>query len=182
MILLVDQDGCLSDIEEGFLANWKKMYPDEFHIPLEQRTTHMIIDQYPFELRQKVKSVYHAHGFFLELKPIPGAVQALNEMMSMDLDVRICTSPLHHYENCLVEKYNWVQRYFGFEYTKRIVITQDKTLIRGNYLIDDNPHVSGIYPPEWEHIVFDAPYNKKSNQRRLIWSDWKYVLDIQSSS
>ncbi|MBI4225105.1 MAG: 5'-3'-deoxyribonucleotidase [Candidatus Sungbacteria bacterium] len=178
MILLVDQDGCISDIENGFLSKWKEIYPDEFYVPVKQRTTHMIIDQYPLALRQKVKSIYHAPGFFLELKPMAGAVEALREMASLNLDVRICTSPLYHYQNCLVEKYKWVELYFGLEYTKKIILTQDKTIVRGNYLIDDSPYISGICLPEWEHILFDAPYNRGGDLKRLTWTNWKQVLSF----
>lgn len=176
-MLLIDQEGCLSNMEQGFYSKWKDIYPEEFCIPPQERTTHMIVDEYPSNLKTKVKSIYHAEGFFSSLDPMPGAVKALREMERLGIDFRICTSPLHHYQNCLVEKYDWIERHFGFEVTKRMILTQDKTLIRGQYLIDDKPEIQGTYQPEWEHILFDAPYNRDIlGRKRIDWSSWERVL------
>lgn len=177
MIVLVDQDGPLANFERGFLENWRAQFPNELWIPPEQRTTFYPREQYPRELRDKVESIYFAQGFYLNLPPVDGAVEAIREIMRLGHDVRICTSPLSRYENCVLEKYQWVERHLGRDFIDRIFLAKDKTFIRGDILIDDNPWVRGVCEPAWEHIVFDLPFNRNvASKRRISWSNWKEVL------
>ncbi len=93
-------------------------------------------------------------------------------------EVFICTAPLSHYESCVLEKYEWTERYLGIEWTKRIILTRDKTLVKGDFLIDDKPEITGIITPVWEHIIYDKPYNRSvtSKKRLTDLRDWKSVL------
>lgn len=91
----------------------------------------------------------------------------------------ICTAPLSQYENCVLEKYRWVEKHLGRDFVSKIILTRDKTLIRGDILIDDRPEITGIIEPAWEHIVFNLPYNKNvSGKRRIAWENWRSVLGV----
>ncbi|KAF0249631.1 MAG: 5'(3')-deoxyribonucleotidase [bacterium] len=178
MLILIDQDGPLADFEQGFLNNWQNLFPGEFFIPLEERKTFYMRQQYPAHLIEKVDSIYSAPDFFRNLEPTKGSIDAINSLIELGHDVRICTSPLSRYENCVLEKFEWVEKHFGREFTKKIILTKDKTMVRGDLLIDDNPEVKGAFKPDWEHIIFDYPYNKnKVEKRRLTWSNWKEILN-----
>lgn len=42
------------------------------------------------------------------------------------------------------------------------------------------PSIDGeVLFPEWQHIVFDAPYNRevKDKQRISVWSEWRDVIE-----
>ena len=177
MIILVDQDGPLADFEKGFLDAWRAQFSNEHFVPLHQRRTFYVRDDYPKELRDKVESIYFAPKFYLNLPPVSGSLEALKILVELGYDVRICTSPLSHYENCVLEKYQWVERHLGGDFTKRIVLSKDKTIVRGKFLIDKNPAIEGEETAEWEHILYDCPYNQEvGNKRRLTWANWKNVL------
>lgn len=177
MLILIDQDGPLADFEGGFLKNWQKLFPKEFFIPLEERTTFYISEQYPPHLTEKVHSIYSSPGFIRNLEPTKGAIQAIKHLLDLGHDVRICTSPLSHYENCVLEKFEWLEKHFGRAFTKRIILTKDKTLVRGDLLIDDKPEITGVFSPTWEHIIFDCPYNRQiQKHRRLNWDNWKEII------
>lgn len=179
MLILVDQDGPLASFERGFLEGWRAQFPDEPYIPLEQRTTFYPREQYPKELREKVESIYFAPGFYLNLPPTNGAIEAIKEMVALGHGVKICTSPLDRYEDCVLEKYQWVERHLGRDFTKKIIITKDKTFVRGDILINDKPEVTGILEPTWKHIIFDYPFNRHVRERtRIDWSNWKEVLGL----
>lgn len=178
MVILVDQDGVLAYFELGFLRNWRMQFPNEPFIPLEQRRTFYPRDQYPKELKEKVESIYFASGFFLNLPPVPGAIEAMKTMVAVGHDVRICTSPLGKFENCVLEKYLWIEKYLGKDFTKGIILSKDKTLIKGRFLIDDKPVIENAENAEWEHVVFEAPYNREVEKKRINWSNYREILGV----
>lgn len=179
MRILVDMDGVIVDFEKGFLEKWKKVHLDKPFIPLEERTVCKVKDQYAPELRQLVSGIYHAPGFFRELEPVPGSLEALTAMQELGIEVFICSSPLSEYRNCVLEKFEWVDQHLGKEWVKKVVLTKDKTLVRADVLVDDNPVIKGIDTPCWEHVLYDQPYNRtNTDKRRLTWKTWRSVLAV----
>jgi 5'-nucleotidase len=177
-VILVDQDGPLADFERGFLEVWRAKHPEEIAIPVEERSTFYLRDQYPPHVWAWIDEIHHSPGFYRNLPPTPGAVEAMHELLELGFEVRICTSPLSRYENCVLEKYEWTERHLGRDFTKRMIVTKDKTLVRGRFLIDDRPEVTGLVSPEWEHVLFDYPYNRHVPRRRLTWANWREVLEL----
>lgn len=180
MIILVDMDGPLAQFEETFLREWKRMFPNEPHIPLRHRRKFYPRDDYPQKLRPKVEQVYLDKNFYLKIPPVAGGIEAIREMEAMGIDVFICTTPLSVYKHCVLEKYAWVERYLGYKFTKKLILTRDKTIVHGDILIDDKPKITGIRKPVWEHIIYDFPYNRHiAGRRRIIhWRSWREILEI----
>jgi len=182
MIVLVDQDQVMADFEGQFLNVLRQRHPELPYVPLEQRTTHKLREQYvPLygeRFRKIIKEIETEPGFFLSLPPIPGSLEAVTEIAKKH-DVFICTAPLKEYKHCAGEKYEWIERYLGYEWTRKIVLTMDKTLLAGNILIDDKPEITGLVQPSWEHVMFSFAYNLHITNKRRIkedWSNWKEVL------
>ncbi|XP_076844090.1 5'(3')-deoxyribonucleotidase, mitochondrial isoform X2 [Brachyhypopomus gauderio] len=181
---------CLIDFEEGFLRKYRERYPNEPYVTLEERRGFWVSTQYG-ELRrdlcEKAISIWESKNFFLDLKPVPGALEAVKEMSKMEnTDVFICTSPIKHYKHCPSEKYAWVEKHLGPDFLDQIILTRDKTVVTGDILIDDKPDILGVEPnPAWEHVLFTACHNKHLTpvpaQRRLLsWADdWRAVLEIR---
>lgn len=75
-------------------------------------------------------------GFFSRLKPIEGALESIS-LLEKYYDVFILTRPsiknLHSYS----EKAEWVEKYLGEEYLEKLILCPDKSLVKGNFLIDD---------------------------------------------
>ncbi|XP_016067852.1 PREDICTED: 5'(3')-deoxyribonucleotidase, cytosolic type [Miniopterus natalensis] len=135
--------------------------------------------------QDKVASVYEAPGFFLDLEPIPGALEAMQAMNAMqDTEVFICTSPLMKYDHCVGEKFRWVDKHLGPQFVERIILTRDKTVVLGDLLIDDKDTILGQEEiPSWEHILFTCCHNQHlalppTRRRLLSWSDnWREIID-----
>lgn len=176
MTILIDQDNTIADFIGGFQKLWRAKYPKEIFVPTEQYKSYRIVEHYPPELKKKIESIYTNPGFMSGLEPIKGSIEAVSEMMNERHEVYICTSPLGAYER-VIEKYQWVEKYFGRDFTKRIILTKNKALVRGDFLIDDHAPPQSTLAPTWEHIIFDQPYNRSIAGRRLRrWGDWREVL------
>jgi 5'-nucleotidase len=93
MRILVDMDGVLADYEHRFLLRWRAQFPDKPHVPLTERCIWDITQQYPVEDRNLVQSIPRQKGFFLDMMPIPGSRDALWEMVTIGIEVFICSSP-----------------------------------------------------------------------------------------
>jgi 5'-nucleotidase len=102
-----------------------------------------------------------------DLPPITGATEALRALLEQGHDVRICTSPLNQYRNCVPEKYEWIERHLGPEFVTRMIVSKDKTIVYGDVLVDDNPSVKGPCLAKWQHVIFDQPYNRHVDGARM---------------
>ena len=194
MVVLIDQDGPLANWEYEFLRRWRYLYPQLPFVDLDRRRNFHAVNDYedlaetPVErraMRLRVEGIYCAAGFYENLPVVEGAVEAVMEMLEHGYDIRICTSPMKNYRNCVLEKYEWIDRHFGPDLTRRTILTRDKAIIHGDVLIDDSPAPSqiGNRTPAWEHVVYDAPYNRQVDGRRRIknWRDWQPILDRHSA-
>ncbi len=178
MRILIDQDGVLADFEQAFYDIWQNSeYAKEFHaISLDNRNSFFLDYQYPEKYRDIIYQIISAKGFFENLPPVEGAIQAINDILADGNEVFICTSPLTPWKNCVSEKYAWVEKHLGDEWVNRIILTKDKTLVDGHILIDDKPEITGCMSPAWQHILYDRPYNKEQNKPRLTWKNWHSVI------
>ena len=179
MIVLVDMDDVLADFDGEFYKRWTVLHPEKQITPPEERKSFYIKDESPEEYRQFISEINTTPGFIRSLPVIPGSLEGIKEIANCRHKIFICTAPLNAYQNCVLEKYEWIEEHLGFEWTKKLILTKDKTLIHGDILIDDKPEVKGVVNPVWEHVVFDKPYNRKtSHARRMTWKNFKEVLNL----
>jgi 5'-nucleotidase len=175
--ILVDVDGVLADLEPHFARVWAARFPSRA-LPLETERRHAkIANDLPAAFRDDARRIIAEAGFYRSLPPVTGAVAGFQELAKTFSDVWLCTSPLREFWHSVPEKYEWVEAHLGRRWTERIVLTRDKSLVRGDILIDDNPELRGLDKASWELVLFDAPYNRHvSNLRRLTWGNWRAVL------
>ena len=105
------------------------------------------------------------YGFFIGLEPMVGAIDAVL-WLSEHFDVYFLTRPSVQNLSCYSEKALWIQNHFGPEYLERLIISPDKSLLKGDYLIDDSI-LNGQKEFEGVFIQFNLnPY----------FNDWNTVL------
>ena len=178
MIILVDMDGVLANFEQGFVNIWKEKHPELPYIPVEERTTFYTYKQYPKEHRPLTQDIVRAPGFFASLPPIEGALKGFAELAETDHQINICSSPLIGNPTGASEKYDWIEEHLGRDWLGKVILAPDKTMVRGDILIDDRPEVKGSQTPVWEHILYDHLYNQHmEGRRRLTWANWSEVLE-----
>ncbi len=176
-IILFDQDGVLANYTKAHLEAIAHEFPELPRLLPEEADCFNTEEHFPEVYRTRIGALALRPGFFFNLDPIPGAVDAMHGLLARGFDVRICTSPKKIFDNCVTEKFAWVKKHLGQEFVERIVLTRDKTLVYGDILVDDKPDITGICVPAWKHILYDQPYNRHIiHQPRLTWANWKEIL------
>jgi 5'(3')-deoxyribonucleotidase len=185
--LLIDMDGVLTNMELGFLNEWRSKYHELSFIPLEERTTFFPKSQYKArfgqEYEQLINNICYAEGFLLNLPEIVGAFDALKKIDKLGHKITIVTSPLNDPTYSLIEKPIYIEQRLGKEWIKedRFMIRSDKDNVNGDYLIDDKAEVKRNEQTTWEQILFiRAPYNNNSPiQKRMTWqTNYKKLMDL----
>lgn len=76
-------------------------------------------------------------GFFSDLEPLPGAIDAVEGLKRLGYDVWLLSRPSTKNLNCYSEKAYWVQKYLGDDMVERLILACDKSLVKGDFLVDD---------------------------------------------
>jgi len=104
-------------------------------------------------------------GFFLNLEPLPDAIESVKKLSEV-YDVRFLTRPSIWNTTCYTEKAEWIKKHFGFEMLDRLILSCDKSIFKGDYLIDDSGR-DGQDKFEGEWIQFGSEK----------FSNWKIILE-----
>ena len=104
------------------------------------------------------------HGFFANLEPIPMAVYFVNKLRNL-YDVYILTAPSVMNPLCYTEKRVSIEKHFDLAFCDKLIISPNKGLLKGDYLIDDISEGKGQDKFEGELIQFGS-------------DKWKCWLDI----
>ena len=140
-ILYIDMDDVLADFRAGIYAH---------------------IDENPYTFIPQAEL-----GFFENLEPIYGAIYAVNQLRRNKIfDVYILTAPSTRNPHSYSEKRLWVEKYFDYDFTDKLIICSNKSLLKGDFLVDDNASGKGQENFEGELIHFGSK----------IFSDWDDVL------
>lgn len=176
MLVLIDVDGTVADLMSGFRAEWTARGGSPL-VPHEEHTTWDIFDIVPKNERKLVQEVFDSPRLFAKLPTINGAVIAVKEI-AREHDVFFCTTPWYSNDTCCEDKLAWLAERFGKSMARKTIFTADKTLIRGDLLIDDKPEIKGLNPPSWIHVIFSQPYNAHITDKQHLssWADWRKVL------
>jgi 5'-nucleotidase len=178
--ILVDMDGTFVDWDKGFRKRWEAISD----VPIERERSYYMeqcVALGESEERLQALDIITYPGFFRDLTPMDGALQALLEMESEGLKVLLVTNVVKGSSTCAQDKIQWIKHWLGERWLDRLVICQDKTKIRGDLLIDDKPFIEQDSVTRstavWKQVVFTAPYNKHLELPRLnVWSDWRSTL------
>jgi 5'-nucleotidase len=81
-------------------------------------------------------------GFFQSLVPIDGAITAIRELREL-FDIYVLTAPSTRNPHSYSEKRIWIEEHFDYPFTKNLILCGHKGLLKGDYLIDDQPTGKG---------------------------------------
>jgi len=180
MKILVDMD--------GVIANWGAQYDHDLdQIGEAAMWIPRTADQRTFDLnagrseaqQAVIAQVMARPGFYRELEPFPGAVEALKTMLAAGHEVEIVSSNWPDNPSCADDKIAWVREHLGKDWVRRVTLTHDKAAVRGDILIDDRPDIPGAEHTEWVQVLFDQPYNQHVDTFRIL--DWTTPVEAEGN-
>ncbi len=93
----------------------------------------------PALLEQHKESPDEIPGLFALMQPMPGAIEAYHELSELFNTYILSTAPWQNL-SAWSDKLEWVKRHLGAPAHKRLILSHNKHLNRGDYLIDDRPN------------------------------------------
>lgn len=109
------------------------------------------------------------------VRPRGQSVMYLEYLYHHGYDIYICTST--DYRNIKHKYEKVIEKYFPFIDWKHMIITSNKQMIMGDFIIDDAPHnlIGGCQPHK---ILIDMPHNQDCNTEGIVrLSNWREIKD-----
>lgn len=124
-IVFIDMDGTLVDFRSGLMRvsaeNLEKYRGHEDDIP----------------------------GIFRLMEPMPGAIEAVHKL-SERYDLRILSTAPWNNPSAWADKVIWVQEHLDDIFHKKVILSHDKSILKGKVLIDDrSAHGADKFEGKW---------------------------------
>ena len=127
-------------------------------------------------LPEDTKNADDIEGIFSEMDPMPGAIEGYNELVAMGHDVYILSTAPWKNPSAWSDKLLWVKEYLGEVAYKRLILSHNKNLNSGDYLIDDRV-ANGA--GEWGEKLLRFGLDK--NGQPFDYPNWDSIIEFFTS-
>ena len=127
-------------------------------------------------LDEGMKDADDIEGIFSEMEPMPGAIEGYCKLVEMNHDVYILSTAPWNNPSAWSDKLVWVKKYLGDVAHKRLILSHNKHLNVGDYLIDDRV-ANGA--GEWGGKLLRFGYDEKGVP--FEYPNWESVIEFFSS-
>jgi 5'(3')-deoxyribonucleotidase len=175
MRILIDMDDVMADTIERFLE-W---YERDFGVRITKADLHgtKLHAIVPEERRKIVKEYPLQKGFFKDLPVIENSREVIKELNNR-FDVYIASAAME-FPFSFEDKYEWLDRHFPFIHWKRRIFCGDKSILKGDVLIDDHDFNLSVF--DGRRIMFTASHNVADTkyERMNNWLDAEKLFDLK---
>jgi 5'(3')-deoxyribonucleotidase len=169
----------MDDVIADALARFLEWYERDFGVRYTKEDVkgtrfHLVV---PEEHRQIVKEYPHRPDFFKDLPVIENSIEIVEELHNR-FEVYIASAAME-FPYSLPHKIDWLDKHFPFIHWKRRIFCGDKSVLRGDVLIDDHDFNLSVF--EGRSIMFSAPHNiEETKYERLNnWLDTEKLFDLK---
>ena len=161
--IALDLDGVIADFFQKLLEEYNKRYQQKLSVS----DIDCELENLGPDVVKKLIEIFNEPQFFLNLEPLPNAINTVSRYPDLGYQTTICTAPARI--NGLIngrtaaEKFDWIRKYLPF-WANDVIITKHKKLVDVDIIIDDAPpnilSWCGEHPKGIGYLV-DQPWNKK---------------------
>lgn len=160
---------------DGVLADTYVKFIDRYEAVFGRRPTREELlgrKVYDLEGAADIRNAMYEEGFFRDIAVMPGAVEVMRELYD-NYEVYI-VSTASEFKHSYRDKWEWLEEHFPFISFQRIVFCGNKSIVHGDYMIDDK--VSNLTGFNGEGLLFDAPDNHYATEYRRV-HNWAEIRD-----
>lgn len=161
MLIGIDMDAIVADLLSEWVNRYNLEYNDKMTVAdVTCWNWHKLAKP---ECGTKLYSILHDINYLEEVKPLPGAIAAVNKLGQRGHEILMVSSPTANKEN-FGERIEWCNTYLGLSH-REVILTHHKELLQLDILIDDSPDnlkKFALKNPEGLTFTIDYPYNKDS--------------------
>jgi 5'-nucleotidase len=175
--IAVDMDEVLTDT----LGKQIRLYNQRYGTSASRSDLHgnNLVDIAPEPHKEWLVSMLHEPGFFADIEPMPGALEAMEKLCAQH-DVFIASAATQ-FPNSFNDKLAWLKQYLPQIPLNHIIFCGDKSILNVDYLIDDSAyHFKGL---RGTGLLFDAPHNrdKKGYFRVHGWTEVESAIALHEA-
>jgi 5'-nucleotidase len=157
----------LDEITAQLLKKWLAKYNADHNDTLDINTVVWDGLKKQSKIGDKIYEYLHQPGFFADLEPVDGAIEALKEFKDDGHHVVILSAPSYPGSSA-VDKLDWIHKHLPFIHKRDVMLGWHKFMMKGDVLIDDSPVNIKEYRKAWPdaHILTIA-YNHNKEVAHL---------------
>lgn len=171
-IILCDVDDTIADL----VPVWLSVYNCDWNDHLEKED----ILSWDIGNYTKIKDAFYDYlhdenlDLYYAIEPISGSKEGVETLRKLGFRVVFVTA-----YDYFSRKFAWLKTHGFLDEDRNYVVAKDKTLIRGDYMIDDS--FDNVESFQGCQILFDAPWNKKFYHPNRA-HDWEEALAMVEST
>ena len=168
--IAIDMDEVIADAVAEHLRRYNQHFNEQ--LTKDDLQGRWIWDVVARDRHDMLERTLRSEDFFADLAVFPHAQRVL-ERLSRHYEVFIATAAME-VPTSFTAKFHWLARHFPFIQPSHIVFCGDKSVLRADFLIDDNPRQLRRF--EGEGILYTSPSNLSITEFRRV-NNW---LDVET--
>ena len=167
--LIIDMDNVMADISTQF----QRWYTKATGIVIDPKSLIGKPEPDAFPDRELAWSFLFTPGFFKDVPVMQDSQEVIAEL-NKKYEVFIVSSALE-FPQSLPEKFAWLQEHFSFLSWTQIVFCGNKSVIRGDYMIDD--YLKNLDYFDGVKMLYTAPHNQLLEGHNRV-NNWQEIAQV----
>ncbi len=151
--ICVDMDEVMADTLAEHIRRYNQTFDED--VTPQDLAGKGLWEVAPLDRQQQLRAFLDAEDFFEDLAVMPDAQTVLKDL-SARFEIFIATQAMA-VPNSFGPKYRWLQRHFPFIPPTHYVFCGNKSILRADYLIDDQPR--NLLRFEGQGLLYTASHN-----------------------
>lgn len=165
--LIVDMDDVLADATGQFLSYINR----DLGLMIDRESLNHKEEGTGFPVDRQIVNSYAMQARFFRTMHVKENAQEVLEKLNARYELFIVSSAME-FPLSLHEKLEWLQEHFPFLHWKQLVFCGKKSIVHGDFMIDDLPH--NLESFNGHKFLFTAPHNLQYNHFERL-NNWKEV-------
>lgn len=149
---MVDYDDVLTHFLEAWVIWLNRKH--NLNVKMEDIREWDLDNFYPTLTHEQIMEPVQGSEFFRSVRPRVDAMYYLEKLKSENIDIYVVTAT--HYST-IKTKFDFLKIYYPFITWDKVIVTENKQMIKGDILVDDGIH--NLIGGNYFKILFTAPHN-----------------------